>query len=227
MGEFTLAGMWQQMGLLAKTVFVILILCSVWSFAVGIERFIHYLKVQKQSRVFIKMFEKYLSQGKVDDAIELAKNQKFKNSHVAQVLYAGLEELAAQEDIGASYQEKIESAKRAIERASSQKVQSLSRGMTVLATVGATAPFIGLFGTVFGIINAFQGMAITGSGGLGSVAAGIAEALVTTGTGIGVALPAVWFFNFYIAKVGVFSDEMSNAASELIDYFVKKHSKGE
>jgi biopolymer transport protein ExbB/biopolymer transport protein TolQ len=97
--------------------------------------------------------------------------------------------------------------------------------MTILATVGATAPFVGLFGTVFGIINAFQGMAATGSGGIGAVAAGIAEALVTTGTGIGVAIPAVWFFNLFTARIEIFTNEMGNAASELIDFFIKKHGK--
>ncbi len=227
MGQFTLVEMWHSMGLLAKTVFLTLITLSVWSLAVGIERYFYYKKVQKQSRAFLKMIEKYLSQGKLQEAIELAKNKKFKDSHIAQVLYAGLQELTSQDDMGASYDEKIEAAKRAIERATAQGTQKLKRGMTVLATVGATAPFIGLFGTVFGIINAFQGMAVTGSGGIGAVAAGIAEALVTTGTGIGVALPAVWFFNFYIARIGIFTDEMANASSELIDYFVKNYKKGE
>ncbi len=227
MGQFTLVEMWHSMGLLAKTVFLTLIFLSVWSLAVGIERYFYYKKVQKQSRAFLKMIEKYLSQGKLQEAIELAKNKKFKDSHIAQVLYAGLQELTSQDDMGASYDEKIEAAKRAIERATAQGTQKLRRGMTVLATVGATSPFIGLFGTVFGIINAFQGMAVTGSGGIGAVAAGIAEALVTTGTGIGVALPAVWFFNFYIARIGIFGDEMANASSELIDYFVKNYKKGE
>jgi biopolymer transport protein ExbB/biopolymer transport protein TolQ len=226
MGQFTLVAMWQSMGLLAKTVFLTLIALSVWSLAVGVERYFYFKKVQKTSRVFLKMIEKYLSQGKLEDAIELAKNKKFKDSHIAQVLYAGLQELTSQQDMGANYEEKLESAKRAIERATAQGVQKLRRGMTVLATVGATSPFIGLFGTVFGIINAFQGMAATGSGGIGAIAAGIAEALVTTGTGIGVALPAVWFFNFYIARIGIFTDEMSNASSELIDYFVKNYKKG-
>ena len=227
MGQFTLVEMWHSMGLLAKIVFLTLITLSVWSLAVGVERFLYYKKVQKQSRLFLKTIEKYLSQGKLQEAIELAKNKKFKDSHIAQVLYAGLQELTSQDDMGASYDEKIEAAKRAIERATAQGTQRLKRGMTVLATVGATAPFIGLFGTVFGIINAFQGMAVTGSGGIGAVAAGIAEALVTTGTGIGVALPAVWFFNFYIARIGIFTDEMANASSELIDYFVKNYKKGE
>ncbi len=226
MGQFTLVEMWHSMGLLAKTVFLTLIALSVWSLAVGVERYFYFKKVQKTSRVFLKMIEKYLSQGKLEDAIELAKNKKFKDSHIAQVLYAGLQELTSQQDMGANYEEKLESAKRAIERATAQGVQKLRRGMTVLATVGATSPFIGLFGTVFGIINAFQGMAVTGSGGIGAIAAGIAEALVTTGTGIGVALPAVWFFNFYIARIGIFTDEMSNASSELIDYFVKNYKKG-
>ena len=225
MGEFTFIGMWHSMGVLAKTVFITLIIFSVWSLAVGIERYFFYKRTQKQSSLFLKMVEKYLSEGKMEEAIELAKNKKFKDSHVAQVLYAGLQELTSQEAMGASYEEKIESAKRAIERARVMRIEKLKRGMTILATVGATAPFVGLFGTVFGIINAFQGMAATGSGGIGAVAAGIAEALVTTGTGIGVAIPAVWFFNLFTASIEIFTNEMGNAASELIDFFIKKHGK--
>ena len=97
------------------------------------------------------------------------------------------------------------------------------RGLGGLATIGATAPFIGLFGTVVGIINAFRGMAITGSGGLGAVSAGIAEALVTTALGLFVAIPAVWLYNYFLNRVERFQIEMANSSSELVDFFIKKH----
>jgi biopolymer transport protein ExbB/biopolymer transport protein TolQ len=98
------------------------------------------------------------------------------------------------------------------------------RGLNGLATIGSTGPFVGLFGTVFGVITAFQGMATAGSAGIGAVAAGIAEALITTGFGILVAVIAVMFFNFLLNKVDIFTGEMANASSELIDHYIKKRT---
>ena len=95
-------------------------------------------------------------------------------------------------------------------------------GLAVLATVGATAPFVGLLGTVVGIITAFQGIAATGSGGLGAVSAGISEALVETALGLVVAIPAVWFYNYLTGRIEYFNVEMDNSSSELVDYFIKK-----
>ncbi len=115
----------------------------------------------------------------------------------------------------------IEASKRAIERAAVKTSTEMRRGLNFLATIGATAPFVGLFGTVVGIINAFEGMKTSGSGGIGAVAGGIAEALVTTAFGLFVAIPAVWFFNYFVNKADLFSIEMSNASSELIDHFLK------
>jgi biopolymer transport protein ExbB/biopolymer transport protein TolQ len=97
----------------------------------------------------------------------------------------------------------------------------MKKGLSTLATIGATAPFVGLFGTVVGIINAFKGMATTGSGGIGAVAGGIAEALVTTAFGLFVAIPAVWFYNYFQNKTDLLDIEMANASSELVDHFIK------
>jgi biopolymer transport protein ExbB/biopolymer transport protein TolQ len=116
----------------------------------------------------------------------------------------------------------MEAAHRAIERATAVNLSDLKRGLSGLATIGATAPFVGLFGTVVGIINAFQGMALTGSGGIGAVSAGISEALVATAFGLFVAVPAVWAFNYFTTRVEGFTVEMDNSASELIDYMAKK-----
>jgi len=91
-----------------------------------------------------------------------------------------------------------------------------------LATIGATAPFVGLFGTVVGIINAFKGISSEKSTGLAAVAGGISEALVTTAIGLFVAIPAVWLFNFFTSKMEAFDVEMDNSSSELIDYFIKR-----
>ena len=107
----------------------------------------------------------------------------------------------------------VDAAKRAIQRATAVNLADLKRGLAGLATVGSTAPFVGLFGTTFGIINAFQGMALTGSGGLAAISAGIAEALITTAFGLFVAVPAVWAYNYLPGKVEGFNVEMDNSAS--------------
>jgi len=99
----------------------------------------------------------------------------------------------------------------------------LKRGLSGLATIGATAPFVGLFGTTVGIINAFKGMSSEKTAGLSAVAGGISEALVTTAFGLFVAVPAVWAYNWFTNKVEAFGIEMTNSSSELIDYFIKQH----
>src|SRR5664280_2945049 len=164
-----------------------------------------------------------LKQDKLREAIDLAK--KYKNSHVAKVVSAGLLEFAY-EAHGAAAQghDTVAAAERAVERASMMTTADLKKGLGGLATIATTAPFIGLLGTVIGIINAFRGMAASGAGGLGSVSAGIAEALVTTALGLFVAIPAVWLYNMFLNKVERFQVEMSNSASELIDYFMKRQA---
>ncbi len=115
----------------------------------------------------------------------------------------------------------VESAKRAIERSALFTLSELKRGTGSLATIATTAPFVGLFGTVVGIINAFRGMATSGSGGIGAVSAGIAEALVTTALGLFVAIPAAWMYNHFANELEYFQIEMNNSSSELLDYFLK------
>ena len=116
----------------------------------------------------------------------------------------------------------IESSQRALERSEAIVHAKLKRGLGGLATIGSTAPFIGLFGTVIGILNAFQKIATEKSAGIGAIAGGISEALVTTAFGLLVAIPAVMCFNYFTNKVEAFDVEMDNSSSELIDYFLKQ-----
>jgi biopolymer transport protein ExbB/biopolymer transport protein TolQ len=118
--------------------------------------------------------------------------------------------------------EEIEASRRALERAEAIVHAELKRGISSLATIGSTAPFVGLFGTVVGIINAFKGISTEKSTGLGAVAGGISEALVTTAVGLFVAIPAVWMYNYFTSKIEAFDVEMGNSSSELIDYFLKR-----
>ncbi len=220
--QFTLTELWASMGLIAKGVFITLVILSIWSLAVGIERFIYYSSVKKQSKKLAPKLTNLLKEGKLDEAIALATNRNFRRSHLGKVVAAALQEYQHQAELGVPLDKRLESTQRAIERATVKVNKELKRGLNALATIGSTAPFIGLFGTVFGIINAFHSMAVTGAGGIGTVAAGIAEALITTGTGIFVAIPAVWFYNFYLAQVEILTAEMSNAGSEIIDFFSKE-----
>ena len=223
--SWDLVEMWHSMSLIPKGVVIVLVLMSVYCFATGIERLIVFGKAKKQSRILLRLISALWQEGKVEESIKLCSDKRFKNSHLAKVLVAGLNELQFQQDSRASQAEVVESAKRAIERATIKGIQEFKRGLNGLATIGSTGPFVGLFGTVFGIITAFQGMGVSGSGGIGAVAGGIAEALVTTGFGIIVAVVAVWFFNILLNKVDIFTGEMANASSELIDHFIKLKSK--
>jgi len=217
--------MWASMGALPRLVVIIILFMSVYAIAIGVERLIVFNKAKKQSQILLRLMSKLWQEGKIDESIKLCSDKKFKNSHLAKVLVAGLNELQYQADSKAPFSEQVEAAKRAVERATIKGILEFKRGINALATIGSTGPFVGLFGTVFGIITAFQGIAISGSGGLGSTAQGIAEALITTGAGIGVAVIAVWFFNFLLNKIDVFTGEMANASSELIDHFIKLKQK--
>jgi len=213
------------MSFIPRAVVFTLVFMSVYCFATGIERAIVFSKAKRQSRDLLKLISGLWREGKVEESIKLASDKRFKNSHLAKVLVAGLNELQFQQDSKSSHAEVVESAKRAIERATIKGVQEFKRGLNGLATIGSTGPFVGLFGTVFGIITAFQGMKVSVSGGIGAVAGVIAEALITTGFGIIVAVVAVWFFNILLNRVDVFTGEMANASSELIDHFIKLKSK--
>jgi len=212
--------LWHQMGGLAKAVVIILFLMSAWSIGVMIDRLIAYSAARKQSRQFAPAVAGALRDGKLDEAIKIA--DRYKKSHLAKVVVAGLQEFRAHQLSSEISGEEIEASKRALERAEAIVHAELKRGVGNLATIGSTAPFVGLFGTVAGIINAFKSMAAEKSTGIGAVAGGISEALVTTAVGLFVAIPAVWMFNFFTSKIESFDVEMGNSSSELIDYFLKR-----
>jgi len=216
--------LWRQMGILAKIVVVILFIMSGWSIGVMIDRAMAFSAARKQSRAFAPAVAGALREGKIDEAIKVAERNK--KSHLAKVVTAGLQEFRAHGDSADIPGEQIEASKRALERAEAIVHAELKRGVSGLATIGSTAPFVGLFGTVVGIINAFKGISTEKSTGLGAVAGGISEALVTTAIGLFVAIPAVWMFNYFTNKIEAFDVEMGNSSSELIDYFLKRSQRG-
>jgi biopolymer transport protein ExbB len=220
-----LRSMFGNMGGVAWGVVIVLIIMSVYSIAVMIERFYTFSQATKQSRRYAPEVARYLKQGKIKEAIDASRGPGVKHSHLAKVLVVGLQEWQYQQEMGEADKDKdaaVDAAKRAIQRATAVNLSDLKRGLSGLATIGSTAPFVGLFGTTFGIINAFHGMSVTGSGGLGAISAGIAEALITTAFGLFVAVPAVWAYNWAAGRVEGFNVEMDNSSSELLDYFIKK-----
>jgi biopolymer transport protein ExbB/biopolymer transport protein TolQ len=217
--SFDLISMWNSAGYVAKAVIVILLLCSIWTLKVAVEKFLAYNASRKESTEYLPHLVNYLKQGKIQEAIDASK--KFSKAHIAKVVSSGLLEYQSTKDQGELVM--LDSTRRALEMAMAVTSAELRKGLGALGTIATTSPFIGLFGTVFGIINAFHGIATAGSGGLAAVSAGIAEALITTGVGIGVAIIAVVLFNYFTERLERFQVEMTNASSELIDYIVKRH----
>ena len=220
---FTMSEMVKNLGWIALSVIIILLLMSMYSIAIMVERYLTYAAAKKQSREFAPRVAQALKNDRIEEAINIS--DKHKKSHLAMVVNAGLQEFRAHDASSDISGDEIEASKRALQRAIAIKSAEFRRGLSGLATVGSTAPFVGLFGTVFGIINAFTGMKSAESAGIGAVAGGIAEALIATAIGLGVAIPAVWAFNYFTGKVDGFIIEMDNSASELIDYFLKNRTR--
>ncbi len=221
--SFDPRSMWNQMGWLARIIVLILFVMSAWSIGVMIDRYIAYSGARTQSRQFAPAVAGALREGKLDEAIKIA--DRYPKSHLAKVVVAGLQEFKAHQLSQDISGEVIDASHRALERAEAIVHAELKRGVSTLATIGSTAPFVGLLGTVVGIINAFKGISTEKSTGLGAVAGGISEALVTTAVGLFVAIPAVWAYNYFSGRIEAFDVEMGNSSSELVDYFLKRTQK--
>ena len=204
-----------------KAVIVILTGLSIYSIAVMIDKFRSYKAARDESLQFLPLFVKNLKANDFAGALDSAR--KFKKSHIAKVVSAGLIEYDNDKAELTDSHDLVGAVGRALDRAVSLTSAEMKKGTGGLATIGSSAPFIGLFGTVVGIINAFTGIALSGSGGLAAVSAGIAEALITTAFGILVAVPAVMAFNYFTTRLERFQIEMSNSSAELLDFFLKKH----
>jgi biopolymer transport protein ExbB/biopolymer transport protein TolQ len=215
----SIAGLWAQMGWFARGIVIVLAIMSIFSLSVAIQKWWRLHKAQSETRKFAPEFSQFLEEDNLNEAIKLA--ETYKKSHVARVLGNALGEVKPLLQDGSVTVADINSAERAVERNMMIITSELKRGLAVLATVGATAPFVGLLGTTMGIINSFQGMATSGTGGIGAISAGVAEALVTTAFGLLVAIPAVWFFNFFTTKIDNLNVEMTYTSKEMIDYLIK------
>jgi len=217
--------MFRQMGLAAWAVAIVLFIMSFWSIGVAIERFYTFSQARKQSKLYAPQVAKHLKDGRLKEAIALSGSKDYRYSHLAKVVLAGLQEYQFQQESGGAAlnrEDVLDTVRRSIQRATALTASDLKKGVTSLATIGSTAPFVGLLGTVIGVINAFVGIGATGTGSIGAVSVGIAEALIETALGLFVAIPAVWFYNYLSNRLEYFNVEMDNSSSELVDYFIKK-----
>ena len=223
-GEMDLMHILSQMGTVARIVGIVLVIMSMWSFGVSIERFYTFYQARKQSKLYAPQVAKHLKEGRLKDAIALSSSKNYRYSHLAKVVLAGLQEYQFQQDTGAvmTRDDIVDTVRRAIQRATALTSNDLKKGIPSLATIGATAPFVGLLGTVVGVINAFAGIGAQGNAGLGAVSSGISEALIETALGLVVAIPAVWLYNYFTTRLEYFNVEMDNSSSELVDFFIKK-----
>jgi biopolymer transport protein ExbB/biopolymer transport protein TolQ len=206
------------MGLFARIIVGVMAVMSIASLVVMAERLIVFMRSRSESRRFAEKMASILSKGDLATAANTKLGKDI--GHLGRVIGAGLTayRLSPQNNRDVA----VESVARALERQSQREVQSLKRGLGLLATVGSTAPFVGLLGTVMGIVNSFQEMAKSGSGGLGTVSAGISEALVTTAFGLLVAIPAVMAYNYLQGWVDARAVDISESSNEFLDVVAKQ-----
>ena len=225
MQDFSVIEMWHKMGMLAKFVAIFLVIMSLYSLGVIIERLITYGAGSKQSLSYVLALREHMQKGNLDAAISAAKQHQ--KSPIARVMHAGLTEYTAglqalkhtgPHDVGDF--DLVDAVNRSLERVKERETANLRRGLGGLATIASSAPFVGLFGTVVGIINAFQ--QLKGGGGLDVVGPGISEALVVTATGLAVAIPAAIMFNYFTGRVEFFVVDMNDVSSEFVDYVLKE-----
>ncbi|MBX9928295.1 MAG: MotA/TolQ/ExbB proton channel family protein [Gemmatimonadaceae bacterium] len=211
--------LWSTMGYFAKGIVWTLLGMSFWSLTIMVQKWWYLRSAQSETRKFAPEFSQFLEEDNLNEAIKLA--ETYKKSHVAKVLGGALGEIKPLIADGSVTVSDINSAERAVEREMLMQIVLMKRGLAMLATTGATAPFVGLLGTTMGVVNAFTGMAAGGGGGLANISAGIAEALITTAFGLIVAIPAVWAFNYFQTKIDNIVAEMTYSSKEMIDYLIK------
>jgi len=227
MESFNPIEQWQKMGILARGVVILLGGMSIYSLWVIIDRFLAFGKAKRYSLAFVLALRDRLIKKDLSGAMKLSKAEP--QSPIARVVDSALVEyrdnIDATEKAGAAASEDfdvIDAVNRAIERVKEREVANFKKGLGGLASISSAAPFIGLFGTVVGIINAFGSMAKSGQGGLGAVSGGISEALSTTAVGLLVAIPAVMAFNYFTNWIEGMVVDMNDVGSELLSYMLRE-----
>jgi len=209
----------KNVGVFGAAVICLLVALSIFSVAVMVDKYRRFRAASRESQNFKPLFQKFLHGGEVQELIEALRQHE--KSHVAQVVSAGILEYDGVREAGGDPSASLELVASAVRDSMSEMLVELKKGLGFLATIGSTAPFVGLFGTVAGIINAFRNIAATGSGGMSVVSGGMAEALVTTALGIFVAIPAVAAFNYFTGRIENFHIEMNRASTQLVNRLFK------
>jgi biopolymer transport protein ExbB/TolQ len=215
--HFSPQEMWAATGAPVRVVIVTMIIMVIWCFYVAIERTMTLAKARKQSRLLAQSLAGPMSAGDGPAALAIIARDEFKNAYLGHMLKVGLTEFIDRPD-----QHGIIAAERGIERISITEGATLRKGLNILATTGSTSPFVGLVGTIFGIINAFQMMGEAGGGDLEAISSGIAEALITTAIGIAVAIIGVWLYNYFTAKIDDITNDIQVSIQEFLDWCEKR-----
>jgi len=213
--ELNVIEMWAGMSNLVRTVVIVLTMQALGCIYVVIDRLILLAIAYRQGRKFARKAGPVLARGDYTGALEIARAHR--ESHLAGFIVTGVETFVDQRRRGSDESKSAYLADRALEREAEQLSGTLNRGMNILASTGSTAPFIGLLGTVLGILNAFKLVGQQGSGGMGTIGVAIAEALIVTGYGLMVAIPSVLLFNWLSARLSTYEQGLGRARSELVD----------
>jgi biopolymer transport protein ExbB len=223
--QFDLGHIWATMGILSKIIAFVLVLMAIASIAVVVERVIALWRLAQHTRLFARDAQPHLESWDTRRLVNTA--DRYHLSALARLVSASVRRFQQGCDDPAGGLSAVELARREMARKREAISADLRRGLSVLASVGSVAPFVGLLGTVIGIITAFQSIATTGSGGLGAVSAGIAEALIVTALGLAVAIPAVLFFNYLTGRIASVDLALERSASELLDEMENEHGRSD
>jgi biopolymer transport protein TolQ len=215
-------------GPVAKFVLIVLLGMSVVSWALIVEKWWHLRRVRRQTEAFVKVFR----EGRRPSVVQAA-TKKFKDSPLAQMYSAAYQEFGGvgelvdrvieDDEFG---RDRLESVHRAMRRSSALEIAKLERYLTFLATTASATPFIGLFGTVWGVMAAFHGIGKQGSASLAVVAPGISEALIATAAGLAAAIPAVIAYNYFVSRVRDWATEMDGFTMDLLNLLTRPLPKG-
>jgi biopolymer transport protein ExbB len=218
----SMAELWGHTGWFSRMIILVLLIMSVYSLTIAAIKWWRMRRMARATRSFAPLFSASLQSGNLAEALALT--EEHRESHVARVLGESLREVAPLLDDPRVAGAAISSAERSVEREQILLADELKSGLGVLATIGATAPFVGLLGTTMGIVNSFTGMAVSGGGGLEAISAGIAEALIATALGLIVAIPAVWLYNYFTTRLETLFAELAYAGREMVDWMMKRES---
>jgi biopolymer transport protein ExbB len=218
----SLLDLWRSMSAICHVVIIVLLAMFLRSLIVTVSRLVRYHVAREQSQMYIAQSAPAFREGKLEEAISAAEENR--KSHIASVVAAGLLDFCAA-PAELSEGQVIDGVRQKLDRSTVTVQEEMKEGLSGLATIAATAPFVGLFGTVIGILDAFSKIGTAHGAVIKIIAGSIAEALVTTAIGLSVAVPAVWCYNFLTNQLEAFGIEMKNSSLELVTYLKTRQAE--